>query len=62
MNDPLFGPKDVIIIMQWYDFVPSSLYINMKVNFTMFNKLPLYIWIPTCLLTDKGYVTSKYVL
>jgi hypothetical protein len=62
MSDPLSGPKDVIIIMQWYDFVPTSLYNDKKVNFTMFNKLPLCIWIPTCLLTDRGYVASKYVL
>ncbi len=39
MSDPLSSPKDVIIIMQWYDFVPASLYIDKKVNLTMFNKM-----------------------
>jgi hypothetical protein len=62
MNDPLFNPKDVIIIMQWYDFVPTSSYIDRKVNLTMFNKLPLYIRIPTIFLTSRGYVAFKYVL
>jgi hypothetical protein len=62
MSDPLSGLKDVIIVMQWYDFVLASLYIDRKVNFIMFNKLPLCIWIPTYLSTGKGYVTSKYVL
>jgi len=62
MSDPLSSLKDVIIIMQWYDFVIISLYIDRKVNFTMFNKLPLCIQIPTCLLIGRGYVASKYVL